>query len=441
MIGRLFKKTNGNLIQFFKESEEYYQQYLDLIQSAQKSIHLQTYIFHDDKFGRAVINALKSASRRQVKIYLLIDSLGSFSLSEYVERELIEAGINFCWFNFVHLKRLGQVGRRLHHKVLLVDDQKAIIGGINVISDSFQTDGKPHQLDFAVLIEGPVIEDLTTYCRHIFNKSSKTKIKFENSFVTSVAYSNGVDLKISINDWIYQRWQITRQYSELTNSAEKEITILNSYFFPRRKFMKQLSRASKRGVRIRLILPELSDWPWYVLASQYLYSYFLKNGVEIYQWKQSVLHGKLATIDGKWSTIGSFNLNYTGYQQNLEMNVAVYSAEFTENLNFEIEKMLKDGCEKIEMAQFIEKASLKTRALRFICYIGLQIIANLSVGIALQEEKNRNRFIKAIFVITALVLMLLGIIGSVVPSIPGTFFLILAITLLMFQVLLNNKDV
>lgn len=441
MISKLFKKTDGNLIQFFKESDEYYRQYLDLIYNAKTSIHLQTYIFQDDKFGRAVINALKSASRRQVKIYLLIDSLGSFSLSDYVEQELSESGIHFTWFNFVHLKRIGQIGRRLHHKVLLVDNQKAFVGGINVISDSYQIENKIHQLDFAVLIEGPVTRDLTIYCQHIFNKSSKNKIEFSEDHLRQVPYSNGVTLKISINDWIYQRWQITRQYSELTKSAKKEITILNSYFFPRRKFMKQLSQASKRGVKIRLILPELSDWPWYVFASQYLYSYFLKNGVEIYQWKKSVLHGKLATIDGKWSTIGSFNLNYTGYQQNLEMNVDVYSTEFTENLNFEIEKIIKNGCERIEINQFVEKASLKIRALRFVCYIGLQIIANLSVGIAFQEEQNRNRLIKSFLVITAFVFMLIGMIGSIMPSISGTVFLILSILILMIQVLLNNKDV
>lgn len=441
MIKKLFKKTDGNLIKFFKEGDDYYQQYLDLIHNAQTSIHLQTYIFQDDKFGRAVINALKSAGRRQVKVYLLIDSLGSFSLSEFVVNELVEAGIHFCWFNFLHFNWLGQLGRRLHHKVLLVDHQKAMIGGINVISNSFQNENKPHQLDFAVLIEGPVTQDLTAYCQLIFSKSCKKKIKFDNDNTVRTIYTQGVELKVSINDWIYQRWQITKQYSELTNNAKKEITILNSYFFPRKKFMKQLVRAANRGVRVRLLLPELSDWPGYVLASQYLYSYFLKNGVEIYQWKKSVLHGKLATIDGKWATIGSFNLNYMGYQQNLEMNVAVYSKEFTEVLNCEIENLLSDGCEKIESTHFIEKAPIKKRALRFCCYVGLHIIANLSVGFAFQEEKSRSRIFKVLYVSTALIFMLIGIFGSVFSFIPSTLFFVLAIILLMIQVLLNNKDV
>lgn len=441
MTRSFFEKTSGNTVTFLMEGDEYYKKYLDLIRESKESIHLQTYIFDEDIFGREVIAELKLASRRGIKVYLLVDRLGSLDLKINTEKELRESGVKFSKFNFVQFKLFGQWGRRLHHKVLLIDHNKALIGGINVVSQSYKNKEVPHQLDFAVYLQGPATKGLTEYCQLIFSKSSSKKIKFEKKSNFQNSDANGVDLKISINDWIYQRWQITKQYSELTQSANNEILILNSYFFPRKKFMKQLVQAAQRGVRVRLILPELSDWPSYVLATQYLYSYFLRNGVEIYQWKKSIMHGKLATIDGRWSTIGSFNLNYTGYQQNLEMNVDIYSEKFTQELNDKIYHLIDSGCEKIEPIDFIEKASLKTRVLRFCCYVVLHAVANLSIGLAFQEENKRSRVYNALYVGAALTLLIVGVIGLVIPIIPGIALLSLGVLLLMLQNYFNDKNV
>lgn len=441
MINNFFEKTAGNHIEFILEGDAYYERYLNLIRASQKSVHLQTYIFENDQFGQDVIAELKNAVQRGVKVYLLIDSLGSFSFPEKIEIEIRAAGIYFSQFNFVQFKWLGQWGRRLHHKVLLIDYEQALIGGINVVSETYRSKDKPHQLDFAVLIKGPATQDLTRYCQLIFSKASQRKIKFEKDSMIRKAQPDGVELKISINDWIYRRWQITKMYSELTQTANKEIIILNSYFFPRRKFMKQLVQAAQRGVRVCLILPKISDWPSYILASQYLYSYFLKNGIEIYQWKKSILHGKLATIDGQWTTIGSFNLNYTGYQQNLEMNVDVHSDVFAKQVNLQLQEIIETGCEKIDLSEFIEKASFKTRTIRFGCYVILQLIANLSIGLAFQEERHRGRLLKVLYVAAALMFFILSILAVFFGKLEAIPLFIIGVMLVILQIILNNRDV
>lgn len=441
MKNNIFQKTSDNFVKFYLEGDLYYEHYLKLIQEAQKSIHLQTYIFEEDRFGVAVINELKQAAQRGVKVYILIDSVGSLQFSDKTADELLRIGIYFCRFNNVQFKWLGQWGRRLHHKVLLVDQQRAFIGGINVVSTSYGEKSVSHHLDFAVYIEGPATLGLTRYCQLIFSKASQKKIKFDKDTTVRKSYLNGVALKISINDWIYRRWQITKQYSELTQSAKKSIIIVNSYFFPRRKFMKQLAAAAKRGIRVRLIFPKISDWPSYVLATQYLYGYFLKNGVEIYQWKKTIMHGKLAIIDEVWSTIGSFNLNYTSYQQNLEMNVDIYSKYFSKTLNDKIENIIDTDCEKIVATDFFEKSSVKIKFLRFLFYILLQMVANLSIGLAFQEEENRSRFYKVLYVILSLVFFIVGIIGSFHPTFSGGIYFIIGLILLGGQVLFNNKNV
>lgn len=441
MQNEFFRRTRGNRIHLWTEGEEYYTRYLQLIREATESVHLQTYIFAEDRFARAVQQELIEASERGVGVYVVVDSVGSMAFSHVSEKALRAAGVKFCRFNGLRFRWLGQWGRRLHHKVLMADNRIALVGGINVVSESYQNEQNvPHQLDFAVELEGPVSSEIARYCQKIFSKACRPHEKFKAPEAV-LPQPDGVDLKISINDWIYRRWQITRQYSELTKVAEKDILILNSYFFPRPKFMKQLSAAVKRGVRVRLILPRFSDWPSYVKATQYLYAYFLKHGIEVYEWKNSIMHGKLASIDGNWSTVGSFNLNYTSYQQNLEMNVDVHDARFTEDMNTYIDQLIQEGCEKIEAQTFAHRSGWSVKVSRFMFYVLLSLIANFSIGLSVQEDRTLTPFQRILLVGATMLLVVVGLLGLLLPIMPGIPFLVVAIILIYRQVRSNEKNV
>lgn len=439
MIHNLFQRTKNNSIIYFQDGLKYQSHYLDLIQHAKKNIHLQTYIFELDEFGTKVYNELISAAARGIDIYILVDSIGSRPLTIQAEEKLKAAGIHFYRFNNIQIKWLYSWGRRLHHKVLLVDEEIAFVGGININTITDHQTGV-QQLDFALLLRGPVLIQLTQYLQIIYKKTSGNKKLFFPPPPTPPTFQDGVDVKILINDWVYRRWQITRQYSLMTTKAKREITIINSYFFPRRVFMRQLVEAARRGVKVRLILPKLSDWPSYILASEFLYAYFLKNGVEIYQWKKSILHGKLATIDDEWSTIGSFNLNYTSYQQNLEMNVNVYSESFTKELKGQIEHLILTGCEKINAKDFLIDSPFHIKVKRLLYYLIVAIVANFSIGMIYQEDDDRgNRIYNLIRIIGALFFLSLGIIGILLPVIPAIPFFAISFLLIFKQILLNRK--
>lgn len=416
MTREFFTTTRNNQLEFLKEGELYYSKYIELIKKAHSSIHLQTYIFLLDDFGERVASELKKAALRGVKVYLLVDGIGSKDLSAKAEIEFVNSGVYFCRFNSFKLKWFHKLGRRLHHKVLLVDEQVAIIGGINVQTEkSF-----PPQLDFAIFIEGPLIVEMANYCKIVFKKAFAEPSLL--NFVVSKHIQNfdktGYKARILVNDWLLGRSKITQQYAQRTTTAKDQITIINPYFFPRRKFMRQLSAAALRGVRVRLILPQHSDWPTYILASEHLYNYFLKANVEIYQWTKSKLHGKLATVDNNWTTVGSFNLNYTSYQQNLEMNIDIISSEYTKIINTEIESIIKNGCKKINQDDFNDNAPIKIKIKRFFFYLILSFIASLSIALTYKEGHSKifnlinvTRFIVSlsilIIIITSLLIFLI----------------------------------
>lgn len=437
MDHNFFQLSRNNQVRVLVEGPEYYKEYLSLIKNAKQVIHLQTYIFWMDQFGAVVQKELIKAAKRKVQVYVLVDSVGSRLLPLEAEEELIKGGVHFVKFNSLRFDWLYRWGRRLHHKVLLVDDDVALIGGINVAHSEEKNGGI--QLDFAISLKGPVIPRLSQYCQNIFKMAYNKKIVFPKVHHHTHGYPEGADVKILINDWVFRRWQITRHYMKLTHKAKNEITIINSYFFPRKSFMKQLVAARKRGVRVRLILPKYSDWPSYILASEYLYSYFLKNDVEIYQWSKSILHGKLATIDDHWATIGSFNLNYTSYQQNLEMNVNIYSEAFVGDLKKMIDEVIVPGSIKLD-AETFRASPLMIRIRRFLNYILLSLIANFSIGLIYQEDNNKeNRFYNLLRIVGSLIFLCLGIIGTLVPVIPGFPFFIISFLLVYKQILENNR--
>lgn len=439
MDHNFFQLSQNNDVRFLLDGPGYYDEYVSLIQNAKEVIQLQTYIFWSDEFGSRVQQELIRAAERKVEVFVLVDSVGSRLLSPEAEQEMVMAGIHFQRFNSLRFDWLYRWGRRLHHKVLIVDDEVALVGGINVANTCFEASQCP-QLDFAVLLRGPVLPRLSQYCQMVFKSSSFQKITFPKITPPAYGYPEGVALKILINDWVFRRWQITKHYTKLTKKAKTEITIINSYFFPRKTFMKQLVDARKRGVRVRLILPKYSDWPSYILASEYLYEYFLKNDVEIYQWTKSILHGKLATIDDHWATIGSFNLNYTSYQQNLEMNVNIYSEDFTSDLKAKIEEIIATGCIKLDPKTFTLSSPLSVRFKRLFYYLVLALVANFSIGLIYQEDNNKeNRFYNLLRIVGALFFLTLGFIGAILPVVPGFPFFIIAFLLVYKQILMNNK--
>lgn len=432
-----FGKTLHNRVDLLFDGKEYNEFFIELIRSAQHSIHLQVYIFDVDDYGELVFEELLMARERGVELYILVDAVGSDKLDEEHIQKLKSRGAHFSRFNGIVFKKLLRWGRRLHHKILLIDQVKAIVGGINIVSPYVDLSFKAPRLDFAVYLEGPITKDLTSYCEGLFLKTHGS-VQFEEAR-WPLTHSDGLDARVSVNDWILRRLQISKDYKELVRNSKDRITIINSYFFPRASFMKLLADASKRGVKVRLILAKYSDWPSWILASEYLYYYFLKNGVEIYLWDKSILHGKVATVDGEWSTLGSFNLNYTSYTGNLDMNIDVFSNRFSADLEKEIDLLIETGCEKVDEQTFKNIFSLPKR---FFYYLLLSFISNFSLAFIYQEDqKNYNvgKVKAVVHLILAAVFLIIGVVGLVVPGIMGLPFLFLSFFIISRLMILNKK--
>lgn len=325
-------------IEIVHSGDDYFSRLNKLILGAKKEIHLQTYIFENDDTGKYIANALKQAASRNVKIYLLLDGYGAGSLPTDVISELVNAGICFRFFSPLFSFNNLYLGRHLHHKIFVADGVTAVVGGINIADKYRGSQNVLPWLDYAVQVNGEPALSLQELCRHIFHKKkSERMLKIPFKF----SYGNTEAVNILRNDWLKLKSEIRSAYIKNTRGAKKEIIILGSYFLPGKIYLRALKKASKRNqVKVKLILTKNADVPFIQRATRHLYGSLLNHNIEIYEWDKSVLHGKVAVADGRWATIGSFNLNHLSAYASIELNVEIYSVQFAGRLTEELENVI-----------------------------------------------------------------------------------------------------
>jgi len=312
---------------------DYFSRLERIISESKVEIHIQMYIFENDETGSRIIKVLEKAAWRNVKIYILLDGVGSFSFPSEIISQLKKSGIHFRFFSPLWSRNSFYLGRRLHNKVVVSDAKTALIGGINIADKYRGTETELPWLDFAVELNGEVAEPLQELCRAIYYKEKRKSIPV--NFDQKEGF-----VSILQNDWLKRKNEIAHAYIKSIRNAQEEIIIVGSYFLPGRKIIKALKKASQNKVQIKLILSGISDIPMTRRATCYLYAKLFRYNIELYEWDQSVLHGKAAIIDHKWTTIGSFNLNNLSSYGSVEMNVQIYSELFSKAFQLQLNEII-----------------------------------------------------------------------------------------------------
>lgn len=341
--------STHNQVDLIINGFEFIQSHLELIKEAESFILLHTYIFDIDETTKPIIKNLIEASQRGVEVFILLDAFGSKDFPEKTKMELEEAGIHFSYFTpLFHFYRLA---RRMHQKLLLIDNKKAIVGGINLARRFNNPDQTIPWLDYAVMIEGAEVRNLLLKSlRHYLKYFPSSRKKFLEWKTIEIKKEKQVLLKTIENDWIFQYREITDSYVQAISKAQEKIIIMATYFLPGKKLLKELKRARSKDVEIVLIFGAFSDHRWVQLAEQYFFEWYLQCGFQVFLWNKSVVHGKLALIDNDWVSIGSYNHNYLSKFGNCELNLEIINNRFASDVENEINNVLKN-CHKVTTAQ------------------------------------------------------------------------------------------
>ena len=363
--------TSRNRVQMVRGGRDFFIRLHQLIDTAKHSIHLQYYIFLDDDTGNAVIRSLQSAAARGVSVYLHLDAYASRELSQKSVAALRSAGVQVKWFEPLFKSRHFYLGRRLHHKVVVVDGFYSMVGGINICDRYNDLPGDPAWLDMAVFCEGEAAYIVYHICRRMWqDKISQPAIPWKDidTACAEIPEKEWMEVRVRQNDWVKRKVQIWRSYLEVFSQSEKELTIMCSYFIPGILYRRKLAQAVKKGVRVKVILAGISDIKMAKHAERFLYDWMLKNKIAIYEYQETVLHAKVATSDGSWTTVGSYNVNNISAYASLELNLDIRNADFAGNTGTMMDDIIREHCKEITRENYLNKVNLLMRIRQRLSY-------------------------------------------------------------------------
>lgn len=370
-----FVYTVHNTAKLIRGGTAYFDLLISLIHKAQHSIHLQVYIYSEDETGREVAAALIAAAKRGVAVYLLADGYASQDLSRAFIESLEKEGVHFRFFQPILKSDHFYFGRRLHHKIMVADARYSLVGGINISNKYNDGHGQPAWLDWALYAEGEIAPELVRVCLELWTKSRKERGKLLWQAHPPVKQPRHVcPIRLRRNDWVQKRSQVTNSYLAMFKDARSHIYIMSSYFLPGMLVRKKMAKAARRGVKIKLILAGLSDVKLAKQAERYIYRWIFRNNIEVYEYNESILHAKIAAYDGKWATIGSYNVNNISAFASIELNLDVNEATFAQSMEQHIEKIIRENCEQITEEDYRTRYNFLKRLFQHSCYQVVRVL-------------------------------------------------------------------
>lgn len=359
----MMKFIPGNQIQLLRNGTEYFPALEAEIARAQFEIYVETYIYAKDVVGVRIGEALAKAAQRGVKVRLLIDGFGSKDLDQDFVKSLQVAGVEILFYRpkvslFTFKKnRL----RRLHRKVSVFDGRVAFVGGINIIDDFNVPHQTPPRIDYAVRVEGALLPAIHQSVRRLWQKIAWVRLHASPAgqpIAKPIYIEGGVKASFVMRDNVLRRREIEHAYLQAINEASSEVFIANAYFAPGKRFRNALLQAAKRGVRVRLLLQGRMEY-FVMFATYAFYRQFLKAGIEIYEYRRSFMHSKVAVIDCDWATVGSSNIDPFSLLLAREANVVIQDSVFANQLKHSMEQTLYEGAQMVSLEDWQQHGIIK----------------------------------------------------------------------------------
>lgn len=335
-VPRRVRKTTerfieGHRVRLLRDGAEAFPAMLGAIETAREQVLLEMYWFASDRIGRRFAAALSSAAQRGVEVAVIYDSVGSWETDDDLFLQMMADGVKVVEYNpvmpYKRRFRLDRLTRRDHRKLLIADGSTGFTGGLN-IADQWLPESEEGGgwRDDVIEVRGPAVTGMVECFMADWTRQGGAPIEVRTGIAAPAPGTQSVRV-IGQAHW-RQRREIVRAYLYNVYTARRRVWLTNSYFIPDPAVARALMRAARRGVDVRVLLPGRSDVGLVRFASRAIWPKLMRRGVRIYEWIPGILHAKTAVIDGRWSTIGTYNLDTWSRLYNLEVNVAVLDAGF-----------------------------------------------------------------------------------------------------------------
>jgi len=317
--------SEGNRVDILRNGVEIFPSMLAAIKGAKRTINLEFYIYWDGEIGRTFAETLAERARAGVKVNVVLDAVGCAPMSRELVLFMQRNGISVEWYHPVRWYTLSRVNHRTHRKILVVDGEIGFCGGIG-IADLWlgDADSKEHWRDTVARVEGPAVTQMQFAFMDNWVKSRGELLTGLDYFPQLLPAGTCLAqvLKSSPSEGSSA---VKLMYTVSIVSAKRSIYISSAYFIPDSDTMRALEGAARRGVDVRVIVPnEYTDIPIVRHAGRFYYNRLLRRGIRIFEYQPTMMHAKTMVVDGIWSTVGSSNFDDRSFRLNDEVNVNVY---------------------------------------------------------------------------------------------------------------------
>ncbi len=319
----------GNHIRILNNGDEFYPAMLEAIERAQRSITIEAYIYWAGKIGKRFATALAGRARAGVKVKILLDAVGSSTISDEIVNTLEDGGCQIKWYHPIHWYTIDRINNRTHRKSLIIDGHIGFTGGAG-IADHWLGDAEDpdHWRDTQIQIEGSAVTPLQSAFARNWLETAGELISGEDYYPRhETAGRLAVQSILSSPETGSSTVRIMYYLSIVC--ARKNIYIANPYFIPNTQAIDILLAARQRGVDVKIMISGIhTDNLLARYISTRLYGRLLEAGVEIYEYNRTMLHHKIMICDGLWSTAGTTNFDDRSFAHNEENNICVHDRAF-----------------------------------------------------------------------------------------------------------------
>ena len=319
---------HGNKITVFTNGVAFYPAMLQAISSATRSINMETYIFQPGRIADQFVAELSSKARQGVRVTIVVDAIGSFSLWGRPVRRLRKAGCRIESYQRLRWYSLARLNNRTHRELLVVDGRVAFVGGAGIadwwVYPAFKRLKwqKPWR-DTMAKVEGPVVAALQ-------GVAAENWLECCGEIITGPDYFPNLERAGDTTAFVVKSSPSDRAtasrvtFQMLMEAADHAVHITTPYFLPDRTLRRALIETARRGVKITVIVPgRRTDQKWVRLASRRMWGQLLEAGIRIYEYRETMTHAKVLLADELWSVLGTTNIDNRSFEHNDEVNLAM----------------------------------------------------------------------------------------------------------------------
>lgn len=337
----------GNHCRVIDDGVEAYQVLTELIEEAEISIEIITFILGRDDVGRRLVTLLARKARQGVKVKLLLDALGCFLTKGRFVQPLRDAGGQVGIFlPLLMVRSRWAANLRNHRKMVIIDGCQAVVGGMNLAKNYLgPASYEKRWMDMVLLFRGVSVGHLRNVFRHDWAYATGEKFKrVEPEYPSTYDHDFDSIVQVVADGPSYaNRRPLYSGILAALHQAEKSIWVVSPYFVPDEPLSAALELAARMGLEVRIIMPERSNHPLVDLAGNSFLPDLIDAGVQLYRYQPGMIHAKLIVIDGRLAVVGTANMDIRSFQLNFELALFLYSAVDVRQVVSVVEKIVADS--------------------------------------------------------------------------------------------------